>query len=106
VAVGLLARLGYRADVANDGGEAVRMVEGKNYDLVFMDVQMPIMDGIMATRAIRALASPRSKVPIIAMTANAMQGDREQCLAVGMDDYIAKPISRKALETTLGRWFA
>ena len=106
VATGLLTRLGHRADVANDGGQAVVLVQRGDYDLVLMDVQMPEMDGIEATKVIRALDGPKSKVPIIAMTANAMSGDREALIAIGMDDYIAKPISRRNLETTLNQWTA
>ncbi|HLN23752.1 MAG TPA: response regulator [Patescibacteria group bacterium] len=104
VAVGLLTRLGHRADVANDGGEAVVLVERGDYDLVFMDVQMPGMDGIEATKAIRAFSGPKASVPIVAMTANAMAGDREAFLAAGMDDYISKPISRRGLEALLKNW--
>jgi signal transduction histidine kinase/DNA-binding response OmpR family regulator len=104
VAVGLLAKLGWRADVADDGAQAVVLVERGDYDLVFMDVQMPGMDGLTATAAIRALPGPRGKTPIIAMTANAMAGDREAFLAAGMDDYIAKPIDRHRLAALLGRW--
>ena len=104
VAVGLLAKLGHRADVADDGREAVTLVERCDYDLVLMDMQMPNMDGIAATRAIRQLARPKGAVPIIAMTANAMSGDREACLAAGMDDYIAKPIDRQRLAGLLERW--
>mgnify|MGYP001809750808 CR=1 FL=1 len=104
VAVGLLAKLGHRADVADDGREAVSLVERGDYDLILMDMQMPHMDGLSATKAIRALASDKSQVIIIAMTANAMEGDREACLAAGMDDYLAKPIDRHRLATTLDRW--
>jgi len=104
VATGLLARLGHRADVASDGGEAVVLVERGDYDLVLMDVQMPEMDGIAATKAIRAMAGPKARVPIVAMTANAMAGDREAFLAAGMDDYISKPISRRSLQALLDRW--
>jgi CheY-like chemotaxis protein len=87
----LLEQMGYRADVASNGLEAVESVERQIYDVILMDVQMPEMDGLDATRAIRklhAITQPR----IVAMTANAMQGDREMCLAAGMDDYISKPI--------------
>ena len=106
VATGLLSRLGHRADVASDGGEAVVLVERGDYDLVFMDIQMPEVDGLEATKAIRALPEPKCRVPIVAMTANAMAGDRESFLAAGMDDYIAKPISRRGLEAILDRWSA
>jgi CheY-like chemotaxis protein len=91
LALRLLEQMGYRADVASNGIEAVESVERQTYDVLLMDVQMPEMDGLDATRAIRKLKNldqPR----IVAMTANAMQGDREMCLAAGMDDYISKPI--------------
>ena len=104
VAVGLLERLGHRADVADDGGEAVMRVERGDYDLVFMDIQMPGMDGIAATKAIRALPNSKAKITIAAMTANAMAGDREAFLAAGMDDYIAKPINRQKLASLLEHW--
>jgi hypothetical protein len=106
VAVALLARLGHRTDVANDGGEAVSMVERGNYDLVLMDMQMPNVDGLQATRLIRAIRGPKGRVPIIAMTANALTGDREICIAAGMDDYIAKPVDRRRLSAMLARWSA
>ena len=83
--------MGYRADVASNGVEAVEAVRRLPYDLVLMDVQMPEMDGLEATRQIRA-GSPGAQPRIVAMTANAIQGDREACLAAGMDDYLAKPI--------------
>jgi signal transduction histidine kinase/DNA-binding response OmpR family regulator/HAMP domain-containing protein len=104
VAVGLLAKLGHRADVAADGVEAVVQVERCDYDLVLMDMQMPNMDGIAATKAIRALTGPKARLPIIAMTANAMAGDREMCLAAGMDDYLPKPVDRNRLAALLARW--
>jgi two-component system sensor histidine kinase/response regulator len=104
VAVGLLAKLGHRADVADDGGEAVTLVEKCDYDLVLMDLQMPRMDGFAATRAIRELDNFKSRIPIVAMTANAMSGDREACLDAGMDDYIAKPVDRRRLGVLLERW--
>ncbi len=104
VATGLLARLGHRADVANDGTEGVAMVLQGTYDLVLMDVQMPGMDGLEATRIIRKWDGPQAKVPIVAMTANAMPGDRETFLAVGMDDYVSKPVNRRLLEDILAKW--
>ncbi|CCG41846.1 hybrid sensor histidine kinase/response regulator [Magnetospirillum molischianum] len=104
VAVGLLAKLGHRADVADDGAEAVERVAAGEYDLVMMDMQMPHIDGLGATRLIRALPAPKAKVTIIAMTANAMSDDRDTCLAAGMDDYISKPIDLKRLTDMIARW--
>ena len=101
LAIRLLERMGYRADVAGDGLEAIAAIEGSIYDLVLMDVQMPELDGLEATRRIRrrwpGTAGPR----IVAMTANAMEGDREMCLAAGMDDYISKPIRPEVLNEAL-----
>jgi signal transduction histidine kinase/DNA-binding response OmpR family regulator len=91
LALRLLEQMGYRADVASNGLEAIESVERQTYDAVLMDVQMPEMDGLDATRAIRKLKN-LTQPRIVAMTANAMQGDREMCLAAGMDDYISKPI--------------
>jgi CheY-like chemotaxis protein len=98
VAVKMLERLGCSVDVAADGAEAVMMAEQFPYDLIFMDVQMPIYDGLEATRRIREKGS---HIRIVAMTANAMEGDRERCLAAGMDDYVSKPITVQALEGAL-----
>ena len=92
LALRLLEQMGYRADVASNGLEAVQSVERQPYDVILMDVQMPEMDGLEASRRICA-RWPRGQRPtIIAMTANAMQGDREMCLEAGMDDYVSKPI--------------
>ena len=102
LALRLLEQMGYRADVASNGLEAVESVERQAYDVVLMDVQMPEMDGLDATRAIRALTNLRQP-RIIAMTANAMQGDREMCLAAGMDDYVSKPIRVAELIEALRR---
>jgi signal transduction histidine kinase/CheY-like chemotaxis protein/HAMP domain-containing protein len=99
VAVRMLAALGCRADVAADGQEAVAAVSRIPYDLVLMDCQMPEMDGFEATRVIRRLDPARGgRVTIVAMTANAMQGDREKCLAAGMDEYVPKPVRKEDLE--------
>jgi signal transduction histidine kinase/CheY-like chemotaxis protein len=107
VAVGLLERLGCRVDLAGTGEEAVERATRERYDLVLMDVDMPEMDGYSATRAIRAreaAGSDPERAPIIAMTAHSMQGDRERCLAAGMDDYLAKPVSAAALARLMARW--
>ena len=92
LALRLLQQMGYRADLASNGIEAVESVERQAYDVVLMDVQMPEMDGLEASRAITARWSAAERPRIVAMTANAMQGDREECLAAGMDDYVVKPI--------------
>ena len=92
LALRLLEQMGYRADLASNGAEAVESVNRQKYDVVFMDVQMPEMDGLEASRRINKALPDGSRPRIIAMTANAMQGDREMCLEAGMDDYITKPI--------------
>jgi len=99
-----LRKLGYSADVANNGSEAVAAVEKKQYDLVLMDVQMPEMDGYEATRTIRGMGSSAGLLPIVAMTANAMKGDREKCLEAGMDDYLSKPVDAEKLKEKLHKW--
>jgi len=101
----LLTKLGYQVQLANNGQEAVDGVRRDSYDLILMDCQMPEMDGFEATMQIRQLEKGTVEhIPIIAMTANAMQGDREKCLSVGMDDYISKPINPKQLKQILERW--
>ena len=102
VAVRMIERLGYRADMAGNGLEAVSALGKLNYDAVLMDCQMPEMDGYEATRQIRR--QERRHTPIIAMTASAMSGDRERCLAAGMDDYISKPIKLHVVAAVLERW--
>jgi CheY-like chemotaxis protein len=105
VAVRLLEKWGCRIDVAANGQEAVTMLAQFAYDIVFMDCQMPELDGFAATAAIRQReASTGQHVPIVAMTANAMQGDREECLAAGMDDYVSKPVRFDALGEMLRKW--
>ncbi|HSS36962.1 MAG TPA: response regulator, partial [Patescibacteria group bacterium] len=102
LALRILSKLGYEADVAVDGLEAIAALERSTYDLVLMDVQMPELDGLEATRRIRALW-PDGRPRIVAMTANAMTEDREACLAAGMDDYLAKPIRTDELTAALDR---
>jgi two-component system sensor histidine kinase/response regulator len=104
VAVRLLSGLGYSADVASNGAIALEMVQKNSYDAVLMDVQMPVMDGLEATRAIRRLASEVASIPIIALTANALAGDRETYLAAGMDDFLAKPLDKAELERVARKW--
>jgi CheY-like chemotaxis protein len=99
-----LNRLGCRLDTVANGTEAVRMMREFPYDLVLMDCQMPEMDGYAATGLIRQLEGPAAAVPIIAMTAHAMPGDRDRCLASGMDDYLSKPVRADDLRDVLLRW--
>jgi PAS domain S-box-containing protein len=104
VALAILRKLGFRGEAVASGREALTAMGNGPYDLVLMDCQMPEMDGYEATRRIRGLPTPASKVPIIAVTANAMVGDRELCLQAGMDDYISKPVTAAAVEEALRRW--
>jgi signal transduction histidine kinase/HPt (histidine-containing phosphotransfer) domain-containing protein len=109
VALRLLQQFGYLADVAHNGAEAVSAVSTRPYDIIFMDVQMPEMDGLQATRRIREFeqvpgANQMQRHIIIAMTANAMVGDRERCIAAGMDDYLPKPVRPDALRTMIEKW--
>jgi CheY-like chemotaxis protein len=105
VAVGMLGRIGCAVETAATGREAVERFAPGRYDLVLMDCQMPDMDGFEATAAIRALeAGGASHTPIVALTANAIEGDRDQCLAAGMDDYLAKPFRLSELRRIVTRW--
>jgi CheY-like chemotaxis protein/anti-sigma regulatory factor (Ser/Thr protein kinase) len=101
LALRILQQMGYRADLASNGIEAVESVERQTYDVILMDVQMPEMDGLEASRRITAKWPPDERPRIVAMTANAMQGDREMCLAAGMDDYVTKPIRVEQLVEAL-----
>ncbi len=101
LAVAILEHAGHQVDIADNGVEAVAAVQRKDYDVVLMDNQMPVLDGIQATRQIRALAPPKCNIPIIALTANAMAGACEQYLAAGMNDYVSKPIDAGYLRAKL-----
>jgi CheY-like chemotaxis protein len=101
VALQMLKKIGYRADVAANGREVLKALETQRYDIVFMDVQMPEMDGFEATRIIRNRFRAEDQPRIIALTAHALKGDRERCLKAGMDDYIAKPIQLEELRSKL-----
>ena len=106
VAVKILERLGYRVEIASNGEEAIQALAESEYDLVLMDLQMPGMGGLEASRIIRDAESrvPRHDIPIVAMTANAMQGDREMCMDAGMDDYISKPVKPNELRVVLEKF--
>ena len=108
VALKMLERMGYRADIVRNGREVLAALTVQPYDLVLMDVQMPEMDGLEATRRIRAPESTvrNHRIPIVAMTAHAMKGDREICLEAGMDDYLTKPIQLAPLEAALNHWLS
>jgi CheY-like chemotaxis protein len=101
LAIRMLQKLGYRADLASNGIEAVQSVERQTYDVVLMDVQMPEMDGLEAARTLTRRMPPALRPRIVAMTANAMEGDREMCIAAGMDDYVSKPIRPDKLAEAL-----
>jgi CheY-like chemotaxis protein len=101
LALRLLEKLGYRADVAGNGLETIEALERHSYDVILMDIQMPEMDGLEATKQIRGQGQPAKQPAIIAMTAGAMEGDREAALAAGMDDYVTKPIRVEELVSAL-----
>jgi CheY-like chemotaxis protein len=106
LALRLLENMGYRAEAVTDGKEAVTALEYHSFDLILMDIQMPVMNGFEATREIRNKENAHSGqgIPIIAMTAKAMKGDREKCLEAGMNDYITKPIQADKFYETISRW--
>ncbi len=103
LALRLLSQMGYCADLATNGIEAIERIERHAYDVVLMDVQMPEMNGLEAARRITAKHKPDERPRIVAMTANAMQGDREACLAAGMNDYVSKPVRSADLAAALAR---
>ncbi|MBL8373491.1 response regulator [Accumulibacter sp.] len=106
VAEAMLASLGLAVEVANNGQEALLLATTQTFDIILMDCQMPVLDGYQATAILRQREAQdgRGRLPVIALTANAMDGDRDRCLAAGMDDYLAKPYTRIQLEQVLGRW--
>ncbi|MFH1550015.1 MAG: response regulator, partial [Planctomycetota bacterium] len=104
LAAKLLERVGLHCVVADNGEDALKALSGDRYDLVLMDIQMPVMNGFEATRAIREREGSERHTPIIAMTAHAMQGDRERCLKAGMDDYLSKPLNRKEMFSVIEKW--
>ncbi len=106
LAVSILSKAGHRVDVAGNGLEAIEAVRSRPYDLLLMDMQMPELDGLQATRRIRAMSGPLAEIPIIAMTANAMKGDKERCLQSGMNDYLSKPIDRNDLFAKIAHWMS
>lgn len=103
VALHMLVRLGYRADVAANGIEVLAACKAVSYDIVLVDVQMPEMDGIEATRRLKADPAHKTRPWIIALTANAMDGDAQRCMSAGMDDYLSKPIKKEHLAAALAR---
>ena len=105
LAAAILRKLGYRSDEAADGRQAVEIHLARPYDLILMDCMMPVMDGFSAARAIRvAEAETGGHVPIIALTASVIDGDRDKCHIAGMDDFVAKPFRQEDLEKALNRW--
>jgi CheY-like chemotaxis protein len=109
VATAMLDSLGLEVSCARNGDEALQAVRAGQYDVVLMDCQMPVMDGFAATKEIRRHERENGRarsLPVIAITANALQGDRESCLAAGMDDYLSKPFTQQQLSAVIGRWIA
>ncbi|MCB1738080.1 MAG: response regulator, partial [Gammaproteobacteria bacterium] len=104
VARGMLDKLGLQIRIADNGEQALAMIAAEDFDVVLMDCQMPVMDGFEATRALRDREHGDQHLPVIAMTANAMSGDRETCIAMGMDDYLSKPVKLQELHDMLARW--
>jgi two-component system, sensor histidine kinase and response regulator len=102
----MLGNLGYQYELAENGAQAVDLAAKKHYDLILMDWHMPVMDGLEATKRIRQLGDQQASLPIIALTASALQNEREQCFVAGMNDYLSKPVTEKNLKATLHKWLA
>lgn len=100
----ILVKLGHEVTIAENGKEALSAFVNGSYDLIFMDIQMPVMDGFEATARIRDLEDRDHRIPIVAVTAHALKGDRDKCLQMGMDDYLSKPIDRNELHKILRVW--
>jgi len=103
---GILTQMGHDVDLAENGKEGIKKVKNNHYDLIFMDMQMPVMDGLEATRLLRQMEynDAYHVPPIVALTANAMKGDKERCFDAGMSDYLSKPIRKDEIETCLDTW--
>ena len=99
-----LEKIGHRTDIACNGVEAIKAVKTMPFDLILMDVNMPVMSGLEATRLIHGMQGDRGQIPILALTANAMKGDRERFLAAGMSDYVSKPLDRNKLISAINKW--
>jgi CheY-like chemotaxis protein len=104
VATRMLEKLGCVVDVAVNGREAIEKLKQGSYDLVFLDVLMPVLDGFEAAREINATWERAARPPLVAMTANVMRGDRERCLQEGMDDYVSKPVSSDEMARVIAQW--
>ncbi|MCB0320998.1 MAG: response regulator, partial [Bdellovibrionales bacterium] len=100
----MLTKLGHSSVIAGDGRQALQQIQEGSFDLILMDCRMPVLDGYDTTREIRKNSGDVGKIPIIAMTANAMEGDSEQCFAAGMDDYLTKPINKRSLGAMLQKY--
>jgi CheY-like chemotaxis protein len=104
VALHILGKAGYKVQAVGDGKQVLESLALGDYDLILMDIQMPVMDGYEATRAIRGARAAYSRIPIIALTANAIKGDDVKCLQAGMDDYLTKPIDAALLQEKIRLW--